>query len=49
VANFFVSGSMAAVIILGCKLCEQGSLSVGQITTFLFFMIQILVNFVVLG
>lgn len=48
-ATFFVTGSMCAVIVLGCKLVQRGEITVGQITSFLFFMIQILVNFVILG
>ncbi len=38
-ATFFVTGSMCAVIILGSKLTQNGELTVGLITSFLFFMI----------
>lgn len=49
VANFFVFGSMAAILIVGAKLCEEGKLSVGEITAFLFYMMQILLNFMILA
>jgi len=49
VANFFVFGSMAAILVLGAKLCEQDKLTVGAITAFLFYMMQILMNFMILA
>ena len=49
VANFFVFGSMAAILVLGAKLCEDGKLTVGEITAFLFYMMQILMNFMILA
>lgn len=49
VANFFVFGSMAAILVLGAKLCEDGKLTIGEITSFLFYMMQILLNFMILA
>lgn len=49
IANFFVFGSMAAILVLGAKLCEQGVLTVGEIVAFLFYMMQILMNFMILA
>jgi ATP-binding cassette subfamily B protein len=49
VANFFVFGSMAASLVLGAKLCEENKLSIGEITSFLFYMMQILINFMILA
>ena len=40
---------MAAILVLGAKLCEQGVLTVGEITAFLFYMMQILMNFMILA
>jgi ABC-type multidrug transport system fused ATPase/permease subunit len=49
VANFFVFGSMAAILVLGAKLVEHNKLTIGEITSFLFYMMQILLNFMVLA
>lgn len=49
VANFFVFGSMAAILVLGAQLCKDGKLTVGDITAFLFYMMQILINFMILA
>jgi len=38
-ANFFVFGSMAAIFGVGAKLCNDGKLSIGEITAFMFYMI----------
>jgi ATP-binding cassette, subfamily B (MDR/TAP), member 9 len=48
-ANFFVFGSMVAILALGAKLCADGELTVGEITAFLFYMMQILINFMILA
>jgi hypothetical protein len=40
---------MAAILVLGSKLCELGYLTVGEVTAFLFYMIQILVNFMIMA
>ncbi len=48
-ANFFVFGSMAAIFGVGAKLCSEGKLSIGQITSFLFYLVQILVNFLIVA
>lgn len=40
---------MAAILVLGAKLCEQGVLTVGEIVAFLFYMMQILMNFMILA
>jgi ATP-binding cassette subfamily B protein len=49
VANFFVFGSMAAILIAGAKLCQDGKLTIGEVTAFLFYMMQILINFMILA
>ena len=48
-ANFFVFGSMAAIFGVGARLCSENKLTVGEITAFLFYMIQILINFMLIA
>ena len=48
-ANFFVFGSMAAIFGVGARLCSQGKLTIGEITAFMFYMIQILINFMMIA
>lgn len=40
---------MAAILVLGGYLCKNGELTVGQITSYLFFMIELLINFMILA
>lgn len=49
VANFFVFGSMAVILALGAKLYEEGLITIGEITAFMFYMMQILMNFMILA
>lgn len=48
-ANFFFYGSIGSILLVGGLLCQKGQLTVGQITTFLFYMIQILINFMIIS
>ncbi|CDW80051.1 abc transporter b family protein [Stylonychia lemnae] len=48
-ANFFVFGSMAVIVGLGSKLYQDGEITIGEITAFLFYMMQILMNFMILA
>eukprot|EP00347_Sterkiella_histriomuscorum_P001240 403372791 len=49
VANFFVFGSMAIIVGLGANLYQKNEISIGEITAFLFYMMQILMNFMILA
>lgn len=49
IGQFFVFGSMAVIIILGAKLQKDGNISIGDITSFLLQMMQLLLNFVMLA
>jgi len=49
VANFFVYGSMAVILALGAKLYQEGKITIGEITAFMFYMMQILINFMILA
>jgi hypothetical protein len=40
---------MAAIFGVGAKLCEEKKLTIGEITAFLFYMIQILINFMLIA
>ena len=39
IASFFFYGSMASILLVGGLLCKEGKMTVGQITSFLFYMI----------
>ena len=49
VANFFFFGSMASILLVGSILCQKGILEVGDIASFMLYMIQILINFMMLA
>jgi ABC-type bacteriocin/lantibiotic exporter with double-glycine peptidase domain len=40
---------MAAIFGVGAKLCSENKLSIGQITAFMFYMLQILINFMMMA
>lgn len=43
--QFFVFGSLAVIIVLGAKLYEDEKISLGDITSYLLQMLQLLMNF----
>jgi ATP-binding cassette subfamily B (MDR/TAP) protein 9 len=49
VANFFFYGSMASILLVGGLLVQSGKLQIGDIASFMFYMIQILINFMMLA
>ncbi len=40
---------MAAIFGVGAKLCSENKLTIGEITAFMFYMIQILINFMLIA
>lgn len=40
---------MAVILALGAKLNHDGKISIGEITAFMFYMMQILINFMILA
>lgn len=40
---------MAVILALGAKLYEEGLITIGEITAFMFYMMQILMNFMILA
>lgn len=40
---------MAAIFGVGAKLVSEGKLSLGEITAFMFYMMQILINFMIIA
>lgn len=40
---------MAAIFGVGAKLCSENKLTIGEITAFLFYMLQILINFMIIA
>jgi hypothetical protein len=49
VANFFVYGAMAAIFAIGTTLVREDKLTIGEITAFMFYLLQILINFMILS
>ena len=47
--NLFVFGAMAAIFAIGTSLVKDGQLTIGQITAFMFYLLQILINFMILA
>jgi ABC-type multidrug transport system fused ATPase/permease subunit len=45
VATFFFFGSMASILLVGGMLCQKNLLKVGDIASFMLYMVQILINF----
>jgi len=48
-AQFFVFGSMCVIIYLGAYLQIRGEISLGSITSFLLYLMQLLINFMILS
>lgn len=40
---------MAVILALGAKLYQEGKITIGEITAFMFYMMQILINFMILA
>lgn len=49
VANLFIFGSMVAIIFVGSQLYKEGKITLGDITSFLLYMMQLLMNFMILA
>jgi ABC-type multidrug transport system fused ATPase/permease subunit len=49
VANFFFYGSIASILLVGGILVEKDKLKLGDIASFMFYMIQILIEFMMLA
>ena len=49
IAQLFVYGSMVVIIYVGSLLYKEGKISLGEITSFLLYMMQLLINFMVLA
>lgn len=47
--SLFVFGAMAAIFAIGTSLVRDGLLTIGQITAFMFYLLQILINFMILA
>ncbi len=47
--NLFVYGAMAAIFAIGTALVKEELLTIGQITAFMFYLLQILINFMILA
>jgi ABC-type multidrug transport system fused ATPase/permease subunit len=48
-SSFFFYGSFAVILVVGAYLCKAKLLTVGVIATFMFYMIQILIQFMTLA
>jgi hypothetical protein len=49
VASFFVYGAMAAIFAVGTTLVRQDKLTLGGVTAFMFYLLQILLNLMILS
>jgi ABC-type multidrug transport system fused ATPase/permease subunit len=49
ITSLFVFGAMAAIFAIGTSLVKEGLLTIGQITAFMFYLLQILINFMILA
>ena len=47
--QFTINGAMAGIIYYGSVLCSSGDISVGAITSFLLYMIQLIFNFAIIA
>lgn len=49
VTNLFIYGALCGILALGAALVNSGDITIGAVTAFLFYLIQILLNFLVLS
>lgn len=47
--QFTINGAMAGIIYYGAYLCLHGEISIGDITSFLLYMIQLIFNFAIIA